>query len=52
MKFSITVPRFVYAGGDAAIGPEFAALAREADQAGIDSSKVRESSMAAPGSIP
>lgn len=36
MKFSITVPRFVYAGGDAAIGPEFAALAREADQAGID----------------
>ena len=36
MKFSITVPRFVYAGGDAAIGQEFAALAREADQAGID----------------
>lgn len=36
MKFSITVPRFVYPGGDAAIGYEFAALAREADQAGID----------------
>lgn len=36
MKFSITVPRFVYPGGDAAIGHEFAALAREADQAGID----------------
>jgi F420-dependent oxidoreductase-like protein len=36
MKFSITVPRFVYAGGDAAIGREFAALARDADQAGID----------------
>lgn len=36
MKFSITIPRFVYAGGDAAIGQEFAALARDADQAGID----------------
>lgn len=36
MKFSITVPRFVYAGGDAAIGQEFAALARDADQAGMD----------------
>jgi len=36
MKFSITVPRFVYAGGDAAIGQEFAALARDADQSGID----------------
>ncbi len=36
MKFSITVPRFVYSGGDAAIGQEFAALARDADQAGID----------------
>ncbi len=31
MKFGITVPRFVYAGGDAAIGQEFAALARDAD---------------------
>jgi F420-dependent oxidoreductase-like protein len=36
MKFSITVPRFVYSGGDAAIGQEFAALARDADQSGID----------------
>jgi F420-dependent oxidoreductase-like protein len=36
MKFSITVPRFVYSGGDAAIGQEFAALARDADQAGLD----------------
>ncbi|MFT4038477.1 MAG: LLM class F420-dependent oxidoreductase [Thermomicrobiales bacterium] len=36
MKFSITVPRFVYDGGDAAIGPEFAALARDADAGGID----------------
>ena len=31
MKFSITVPRFVYSGGNAAIGQEFAALARDAD---------------------
>lgn len=36
MKVSITVPRFVYEGGDAAIGPEFAAIARDADQAGLD----------------
>jgi F420-dependent oxidoreductase-like protein len=36
MKFSITVPRFLYPGGDAAIGSEFAALARDADQAGLD----------------
>lgn len=36
MKFSITVPRFVYPGGNAVIGQEFAALACEADQAGLD----------------
>ena len=36
MKLSITVPRFVYSGGDAAIGREFAALARDADEAGLD----------------
>lgn len=36
MKVSITVPRFVYEGGDAAIGAEFAGIARDADQAGLD----------------
>ena len=37
MKFGITIPRFVTPGGDAAIGPELASIARDADQAGLDS---------------
>lgn len=37
MKFGITVPRFVTTVGDAGIGPEFAAIARDADQGGLDS---------------
>jgi F420-dependent oxidoreductase-like protein len=49
MKFSITVPRFVYSGGDAAIGKEFAALAREADQAGLDTLWVMDHFFQIPG---
>lgn len=37
MKFGITVPRFVTESGAAGIGPEFAAIARDADQGGLDS---------------
>src|SRR5688500_19748948 len=37
MKFGITIPRFVAPGGDAGIGPELAGIARDADQAGLDS---------------
>src|SRR5215207_3898171 len=37
MKFGITIPRFVAPGGDAEIGPELAGIARDADQAGLDS---------------
>jgi F420-dependent oxidoreductase-like protein len=37
MKLGITVPRFVTASGDAGIGPEFASIARDADQGGLDS---------------
>ncbi len=37
MKMGITIPRFLTATGDAGIGPEFAAMARDADQAGLDS---------------
>jgi F420-dependent oxidoreductase-like protein len=37
MKIGITIPRFVTPVGDAGIGPQFAAMARDADQAGLDS---------------
>jgi F420-dependent oxidoreductase-like protein len=37
MKFGITIPRFVAPGGDVSIGPELAGIARDADQAGLDS---------------
>src|SRR5918994_3310125 len=37
MKFGITIPRFVAPDGDAGIGPELAAIARDADEAGLDS---------------
>ena len=37
MKYGITVPRFVTPAGDAGIGPQFAAIARDADEAGLDS---------------
>jgi F420-dependent oxidoreductase-like protein len=37
MKIGITIPRFVTPGGDAGIGPQFAAMARDADEAGLDS---------------
>ncbi|MBA2596933.1 MAG: LLM class F420-dependent oxidoreductase [Chloroflexia bacterium] len=37
MKMGITIPRFVTAAGDAGIGPELAAIGRDADQAGLDS---------------
>ena len=37
MKFGITIPRFVGPGGVAGIGPELAGIARDADQAGLDS---------------
>lgn len=37
MKFGITIPRFVTPDGDAGIGPQFAAMARDADEAGLDS---------------
>jgi F420-dependent oxidoreductase-like protein len=36
MKMSITVPRFVTPAGDAGIGPQLADMARDADQAGLD----------------
>src|SRR5688572_3986053 len=37
MKFGITIPRFVAPGGVGGIGPELAGIARDADQAGLDS---------------
>ena len=37
MKFGITIPRFITPDGDAGIGPQFAAMARDADEAGLDS---------------
>ena len=37
MKFGITIPRFITPVGDAGIGPQFAAIARDADQGGLDS---------------
>src|SRR5919112_241346 len=37
MKFGITIPRFVAPGGDAGIASELAGIARDADQAGLDS---------------
>lgn len=37
MKLGITVPRFVTDSSHAEIGPEFAAIARDADQGGLDS---------------
>jgi F420-dependent oxidoreductase-like protein len=37
MKFGITVPRFLTPAGDTGIGPELAAIARAADQGGLDS---------------
>ena len=37
MKFGITIPRFLTPGGVAAIGPELAGIARDADRAGLDS---------------
>jgi F420-dependent oxidoreductase-like protein len=37
MKFGITIPRFVSPTGDSGIGSQFAALARDADEAGLDS---------------
>lgn len=37
MKFGITIPRFLTPDGDAGIAPQLAAMAREADQGGLDS---------------
>src|SRR5215207_5048868 len=37
MKFGITIPRFLAPGGVAGIGPGLASIARDADQAGLDS---------------
>jgi F420-dependent oxidoreductase-like protein len=37
MKFGITIPRFLGPGGTAGIASELASLARDADQAGLDS---------------
>jgi len=37
MKFGITIPRFEAPGGDVGIGPRLAGIARDADQAGLDS---------------
>src|SRR5829696_530764 len=37
MKFGITIPRFVAPGGNAEIASQLAGIAREADQAGLDS---------------
>jgi F420-dependent oxidoreductase-like protein len=37
MKFGITIPRFVTPGGVPGIGPELSSIARDADQAGLDS---------------
>jgi F420-dependent oxidoreductase-like protein len=37
MKFGITIPRFLAPGGVAGIGPQLAGIARDADQAGLDS---------------
>ena len=37
MRFGITIPRFVTPVGDAGIGPQFAAMVRDADEAGLDS---------------
>jgi F420-dependent oxidoreductase-like protein len=37
MKVGITIPRFLTPGGVSEIGPELASIARDADQAGLDS---------------
>src|SRR5918997_4223294 len=37
MKFGITIPRFLAPGGVPGIAPELAGIARDADQAGLDS---------------
>ncbi len=37
MKIGLQVPSFTWPGGDAAIGPTFARIVREADDAGFDS---------------
>src|SRR6476646_5185007 len=37
MKMGITVPRFVTPDGDAGIAAQFAGIARDADQGGLDS---------------
>ena len=37
MKFGITIPRFLTPEGVAGIGPQLAGVARDADQAGLDS---------------
>jgi F420-dependent oxidoreductase-like protein len=37
VKFGITIPRFTTPAGDAGIAPELANIARDADQAGLDS---------------
>ncbi len=37
MKIGLQVPNFTWPGGDAAIGPTFARIAGEADEAGFDS---------------
>jgi F420-dependent oxidoreductase-like protein len=37
MKIGITIPRFLTPDGDAGIGPQLAAMARDADQGGLDS---------------
>lgn len=37
MRFGITIPRFLTPTGDAGIGPQLAAMARDADQGGLDS---------------
>jgi F420-dependent oxidoreductase-like protein len=37
MKFGITIPRFLTRDGVAGIGPQLAGIARDADQAGLDS---------------
>src|SRR5215208_7183328 len=37
MKFGITIPRFQAPDGVAGIGPQLAGIARDADQAGLDS---------------
>lgn len=49
MKFGITDPRLVTDRGVAGIGPEFAGIARDADQAGLDSLWVMDHFFQIPG---